>query len=372
MKKVILSAVLIPLVSSLIPLLAAEGGEGSGFGAWRLSVGGALNGGVKANVRSTFNYWGLSTLPAVGNEPPKWQKREGIVFGDDAFINPNSEIEESIPGYTCNWHLPERAVTKQGGGNIDITSVCADDGAAGRINNDDQYQPGISVELSRTLWTDESWGVDLALAVSYFFGNDIYSAHGTTTKYTTSFNGGAAFDPDYATEAVNGWYGYKSFSSFVEGMGPAPWIDYSGFLKGGTATQTGGAMAGAAAGGSSFSASGDYSELEMMLMLRPWYEITDWWRVFGEVGVALSRSEFEFSYSAIGAGEQFGASEDFSEWRCYGVAGAGTMFRLGSFDLSVDFLGRFLNDDLDCNGRNCQGSVEKADWVLRAMAGFEF
>ena len=61
MKKIILSAV---LVSISLALCAGEG-EGSGFGAWRLSVGGALNGGVKANVRSTYDYRGLSTLPGA-------------------------------------------------------------------------------------------------------------------------------------------------------------------------------------------------------------------------------------------------------------------------------------------------------------------
>lgn len=86
-------------------------------------------------------------------------------------------------------------------------------------------------------------------------------------------------------------------------------------------------------------------------------------------GGTVSWSQFDFEYSAIGAGGRLGSSEDFSEWRCYGVAGAGTMFRLGSFDLSIDFLGRFLNDDLDCNGKYCSGSIEMSDWLMRVMVG---
>ena len=368
MNTVILSALLIPLASSLIPLLAAEGGEGSGFGAWRLSVGGALNGGVKANVRSTYDYRGLSTLPGAR---PTWNNTTGIDLGGGAYVNPNSDY--GVDGYTYNWQLPASAVQPDGSVVYESTFT---DGTAGDVKNDDQYQPGISVELSRTLWADEEagWGVDLALAVSYFFGNDIYSAHGTTTKYTTTIPGGAeadpAVDPAYAPDPVADesgrlWYGGGRESFYGFGA-----LNYQRFASGAVVPVP--SVAGAAAGGSSFSASGDYSELEMMLMVRPWYEVTDWWRVFGEAGLALSRSEFEFSYSAVGGNGRVSASEDFSEWRCYGVAGAGTMFRLGSFDLSVDFLGRFLNDDLDCNGRYSQGSVEKADWVLRVMAGFEF
>ena len=48
------------------------------------------------------------------------------------------------------------------------------------------------------------------------------------------------------------------------------------------------------------------------------------------------------------------------------------MFRLWQFDLSIDFLGRFLNDDLDCNGKYCSGSIEKSDWLMRVMVGWEF
>ena len=379
MKMVILCAVLIPLASSLIPLLAAEGGEESGFGAWRLSVGGALNGGVKPSVRSSGAYRGLAVLPAVpagrsSGQVPKWNSATGIDFGGGAFINPNSDY--GLDGYTYNWRLPESAVR---GGNFVMESAYVDAGtvteyAGGHVGDGDQYQPGISVELSRTLWSDKErgWGVDLALAASYFFGNDIYDAHGTYARsqsYTegksvTTITGGDVLDPDYGADPVGGWYGggqasFNGFGALGFGAGSITTVPVT----------TGGGTVNAA---SSFDASGDYRELEMFLMARPWYEITDWWRVFGEVGLAVSWSQFDFEYSAIGAGGRLGSSEDFSEWRCYGVAGAGTMFRLGSFDLSVDFLGRFLNDDLDCNGKYCSGSIEKSDWLMRVMVGWEF
>ena len=123
---------------------------------------------------------------------------------------------------------------------------------------------------------------------------------------------------------------------------------------------------------SSYSASGDYQELEMMLMARPWYELTDWCRVFGELGLGVSRSQFDFTYSAMGGTGAVRSSQDFSEWDVYGVGGGGVLFRLWRCDLSIDFLARFLKDDLDVNGRYVSGHVERADWLMRVMVGVEF
>ena len=380
MKKVILSAVLIALTSSLIPLLAAEEGEGSsGFGAWRISVGGALNGGVSHSIRSSGAFRGLAVLPAL----PAGQGKAAaaakhtadgtgrVTFGD-GFIDPNSEA--AVPGRTWNWRLPESAAQ---GNSFVMEDYYVEPGAVteyagGHVGDSDQYEPGISVELSRTLWSDKErgWGVDLALAVSYFFGNDIYDAHGTygrsqsyeTGKYRTEIDGAGVLDDEWV-QPSGGYYGIGSAT------GPGPLLPTVSLTANPMAIVTGGGTVNAA---SSFDASGDYRELEMFLMARPWYEITDWWRVFGEVGLAVSWSQFDFEYSAIGAGGRLGSSEDFSEWRCYGVAGAGTVFRLWQFDLSIDFLGRFLNDDLDCNGRYCSGSIEKSDWRMRVMVGWEF
>ena len=379
MKKVILSAVLIALTSSLVPLLAAEEGEGSsGFGAWRISVGGALNGGVRPSVRSSGAFRGLAVLPAL----PAGQRKDAakakhtadgtgrVTFGDGGYINPNSD--SAVPEYTSDWQLTKESLLAGAVEDNYVEPGAVTEVVGGHVGDSDQYEPGISVELSRTLWSDKErgWGVDLALAASYFFGNDIYDAHGTygrsqsyeTGKYRTEIDGAGVLDDEWVT-ASGGYYGIGSAT------GPGPLLPTVSLTANPMAIVTGGGTVNAA---SSFDASGDYRELEMFLMARPWYEITDWWRVFGEVGLAVSWSQFDFEYSAIGAGGRLGSSEDFSEWRCYGVAGAGTVFRLWQFDLSIDFLGRFLNDDLDCNGKYCSGSIEKSDWLIRAMVGFEF
>ena len=387
MKKVILSAVLIALTSSLIPLLAAEEGEGSsGFGAWRLSVGGALNGGVSPSIRSSGAFRGLAVLPAL----PAGQRKDAakakhtadrttgkVTFGDGGYINPNSD--SAVPEYTSDWQLTKKSLLDGAVEDTYVEPGVVTEIAGGHVGDSDQYEPGISVELSRTLWSDKErgWGVDLALAVSYFFGNDIYDAHGTfsrsqpyeTGTYRTEFGGGADIvNDEWAEKNDAGFYGR------IRENAPAPLLHVPNFaaLSANPTPVPGSIGGGTVNAASSFDASGDYRELEMFLMARPWYEITDWWRVFGEVGLAVSWSQFDFEYSALGAGGRLGSSEDFSEWRCYGVAGAGTMFRLGSFDLSIDFLGRFLNDDLDCNGKYCSGSIEKSDWLMRVMVGWEF
>ena len=279
MNKVILSAVLIALTSSLIPLLAAEEGEGSsGFGAWRLSVGGALNGGVRPSVRSSGAFRGLAVLPAL----PAGQGKAAaaakhtadgtgrVTFGD-GFIDPNSDA--AVPGRTWNWRLPESAAQ---GNSFVMEDYYVEPGAVteyagGHVGDGDQYEPGISVELSRTLWSDKErgWGVDLALAVSYFFGNDIYDAHGTygrsqsyeTGKYRTEIDGTGVLDDPWVT-AVGGYYGIGSAT------GPGPLLPTVNLSANPMAIVTGGGTVNAA---SSFDASGDYRELEMFLMARPWY-----------------------------------------------------------------------------------------------------
>ena len=98
-----------------------------------------------------------------------------MTFGD-GFIDPNSDA--AVPGRTWNWRLPESAAQ---GNSFVMEDYYVEPGAVteyagGHVGDSDQYEPGISVELSRTLWSDKErgWGVDLALAASYFFGHDIY------------------------------------------------------------------------------------------------------------------------------------------------------------------------------------------------------
>ena len=377
MKKVILSAVLIALTSSLIPLLAAEEGEGSsGFGAWRLSVGGALNGGVRPSVRSSGAFRGLAVLPDL----PAGQGKAAaaakhtadgtgrVTFGDGGYINPNSD--SAVPEYTSDWQLTKESLLAGAVEDNYVEPGAVTEIAGGHVGDSDQYEPGVSVELSRTLWSDKErgWGVDLALAASYFFGNDIYDAHGTygrsqsyeTGKYRTEIDGAGVLDDPWGT-AVGGYYGIGS----ATGPGPLlPTVSLSanptpvpGSIGGGTVNAA-----------SSFDASGDYRELEMLFMLRPWYEIKDWWRVYAEVGVGVSWGRFDASFHSEG----ISAKEKFTQWDCYGVAGLGTVFLYDDWTLGIDFLGRFWRDDLDVDGRYVSGSIERSDWGFRVMIGYEF
>jgi len=246
-------------------------------------------------------------------------------------------------------------------------------------SSSDECQFGVAAELSRELWihdepTEDRWGLDFAAALSYFFERDIYKMRGEATRhdlvgngyYKTTFDAKDTMysyleetDPEYKNYAVGGFYGADS--AIAQGH-PAIIMD--------KITVTGPTYLDPVDRTSSnrYSARGDYRELEFLFMLRPWYELTDWWRVYGEVGVGVSWGRFDSRVSGVGVSH----SEDFDQWDVYGVAGLGTVFRYGDFDISLDFIGRFLRDDMDIDGQFVDGHIERADWGLRLMVGYEF
>jgi len=345
------------------------------FGKWRVSYGWHMNGPVGSDIRGRN-----LPAPAGYRVPAGSATRAGARADAEARRYGDGYLGDSGDGWgTRDWQLPEDAYERENSrfvlrnGYEEVASSRVSGGWTD--DSSDPCQHGMSLEFSRELWAhDEAfehrWGVDLAFAVSYFFGRDVFRAGGYSRRDDVVREGGfetVIDDPDDQTMYLYN-NGYDRPSQGMYGHG-ASYTDFSPMIlwdnvrdprdAGGTRTVT---------SVNRFSASGDYRELEMLLMLRPWYEITDWWRVFGELGVGLSWGNFESD--VYGSGLSFG--EDFSQWDCYGVAGLGTMFRYGMFDLSVDFLGRFLRDDLDVDGRYLNGSIRRADWCFRVMVGVEF
>jgi len=354
----------------------AEEAERDMFGKWRFSVGGAFNSAVRSSI-------GMRNLPAPSGFVPSGMSR------DEAFRRAHSYQYEG-GGYvapdelnngwnTENWKLPTSAYRGNGlfvldsGAYQDVVGSSSSQGYSG--DSPDPCQYGLSFELSRELWAhDEAfehrWGVDFAVAVSYFFQRNAYRGRGYASRSDSIREGRVQTvidDPDAMYEydngedfPVGGMYGHGTYVN--DYISPALLWENIGLpydADGQTRTVSSSRM---------YSANGDYRELEMLFMLRPWYEITDWWRVYGELGVGVSWGNFESE--VYGSGLSCG--EDFSKWDCYGVAGLGTMFRYGMFDLSLDFLGRFLRDDLDVDGRYLNGAIRRSDWGFRVMVGVEF
>ena len=100
---------------------------------------------------------------------------------------------------------------------------------------------------------------------------------------------------------------------------------------------------------------------------------TEWFRVVGTLGVAVSRGELDFDMKAASDGRRiYSDSERFSQWDCYGIGGLGGLFHYWHMCLGFDFLARFLDRDIDINGRSVTGSVERCPWMFRVYAGLEF
>ena len=93
----------------------------------------------------------------------------------------------------------------------------------------------------------------------------------------------------------------------------------------------------------------------------------------GTLGVAVSRGELDFDMMAASDGRRiYSDSERFSPWDCYGIGGLGGLFHYWHMCLGFDFLARFLDRDIDINGRSVTGSVERCPWMFRVYAGLEF
>jgi len=346
------------------------------FGKWRISVGGAFNSQVGADLHGRNLPVPTGYVVPAGRSTWASAKAKAEARKYDG----NGYLGESGDGWgTRNWELPQSAY--QGDGKFvlrnayeEVTSSHV--GGAWADKSDDCCEYGFSFEVSRELWIHDEqdehrWGVDLAFAVSYFFSRNIYNARGMTYRSDTVRSGEFQTyvnDPDamylydsgysYDTPTASGMYGHgAAFTDF------SPMILWDNV---GSPTDAG--RSGTVNRYNGFVASGDYQELEMLLMLRPWYEITDWWRVYAEIGVGVSWGYFESDINGSG----LAYSEDFSKWDCYGVAGIGTMLRYGMFDISLDLFGRFLRDDMDIDGRYVNGSIDRSDWCLRVMVGVEF
>ncbi len=379
------------VLSAGVVFAESETEERETFGKWRIGVGAAFNCGVSANLRARqLPAPSMYAIPFGSTKQDALNRALSHQFDGGGYVADDGRRVEGLPGdVTENWKLP--VSTYRGNGHFDVPnayeevigSTFANDY---RDGSDSGMQYGISLELSRELWIHDEkdehrWGVDFAAAFSYFFRRNFYNASGIYTRTDSVRNGNIVtpiddcsamgeYDPaavgypgETATDfPVGGMYGHGNASTpyFY-----APALNWSAI---GTPYDAGGPV-GAVSSSYAYNANGDYRELEMLFMVRPWYEITDWWRVFAQIGLGVSWGKFESSFSTSSG---YSCSEDFAQWDCYGVAGLGTAFRYKRFDISIDVLGRFLRDDFAVDGRNLKGTIDRANWGFRVMLGYSF
>lgn len=349
------------------------------FEKWHIGIGAAFNSKVRSCLapRNLPMPSGFRVTAESVSEADALAKAEARQYDGGGFIATDS-LNNGFD--TENWKLPSSSY-QPGTGHFVMDNayqeVSAPSVSSAHFDDSDRpWQFGVSVELARELWIHEEkeehrWGVDFAAAFSYFFARDIYRDSCLVTRRETVREGvirtditdtDAMFDYDAGWDSPgdDDMFGYGNYNRTM--INPA--LGFSGI---GTPYSVPGSS-NPFTSSSNYFASGDYQELEMLFMLRPWYEIKDWWRVFAEVGVGVSWGRFDTS--VCGAGRVF--AEDFDQWDCYGVAGLGTTFRYKSYTLTFDALGRFLRDDFEVHGRYIDGCLRRSDWGFRLMIGYEF
>lgn len=373
MKSLLLAAaaatelLILPAVAE--PDCAAEQAETSGFGAWRVSAGGNFGFGLKTKLgfRTPSRFYSGPTSPALGSPADiaaRLASGGSVDFLDGAFIDPSGPVPSPN---TQNWRFPVSSLDRSTG-EVTLHSAQMSGSVAGR-GSDDETAFGASVELARTLYAHESgFGVDFAVGFSWMRCNNCFKASSSgmyadrsTYVYTPSpgsVNSIVLTSPFLTPNG--GYYGAGSPS----GMGPV--LDWSDFGPD-TISQT------SSSGTYRMHASGDYEEWAFSFMLKPWWEVADWWRLTGTIGLGVARSEFGSTVSGVlGSSGTYTSHDTFHEWKCYGIGGVGTVFRLWRVDLSFDVLARFCNDDMSIRSESLSGRIEKPDIILSCALGFEF
>ena len=235
----------------------------------------------------------------------------------------------------------------------------------------DDYLAGFDIGFDRNLYKNGAFGVDLAFGFAFFRNHDFYKSGGTyyssssTTEsgeYVTdvSFNGDILGDP--WAQNPDGSYGTGTYA------GPGPVLDLnSGDV---TVSHRWESLASSSSSSTlSVYTKGDYEEIDLTLSVKPYFELTDWFRVQGTLGVEISRSSAEFDTWATGG---YRNHEKFDRWRACGIAGIGGVFSYSDALVGFDFLARVFDDDMSIHGENVDGRLERAPWLFKVYVGYEF
>ena len=370
------------MVASFAGAAAADGFNTSWTEGWRVTAGGAMNGNMRTKMGIRQDGAWRRGIPASAPLPSGTSRAEAQAAGDaydsisgrvslpgGGFIDPASSRVE--PG-TWNWYIPAGALGDGGVTTIvDSYSEFESHESFSRVSGkDDDYAAGFSVGFERELWRKGGFGADLGFGLSYFRNSGFFKAGGAAYTRTQSGSSGdyvtdIAFNPDVIgdpwAQNPDGSYGAGTYD------GPGPVLDLGG---GDLTVSHRWANISSSSRSSSYylHAEGDYEDIEMTFAVKPFWDVTDWLRLRGTLGVAVSRTHFTFDVD----GQGYSSRQRFDDWSVYGVGGLGGMLRWENFCLGVDFIARFLDDDIEIRGRDVRGSVERAPWMLTVYAGYEF
>lgn len=379
---------LIPVSGVVVGLSASVVCASVFDGGWRVSVGAAYNAPTKIGLKfSPVRFNGGTVTPPVGYSSRA--EAERIVAGKKVSATRRNYTADGKVFYDSSDYRKARGGLETGSWNVQVpydswdgesfelasaeyveVRKVADGCGELKLNGTDEAaMPGVSVELSRNLYhnAEYNFGVDIAFLFSYFFRTDLYK----NQSYAQSDAYEVARGKSRATVAP------------VSGVRESLWRDSEGYYGAGSYYGPGplfnDPVISSSLGCSSlvqnnawFHASGNFRELEMVLALRPYYDVFEWLRIYGTIGAAVSWSEFDLRVSYVDNGSTSRYSRSYDQWDVYGIAGLGAMARWKNFTLGFDFFGRFLQDDLGIRDRIVHGSIGRSPWMFRGMIGYEF
>lgn len=345
---------------------------------WRITGGAEFGGPVNANVRMRGAGGAHGNVPMTTPGASAKEAEEAVAYrggridyGNGAFIDPASSIEED-PNWTWNWHLPPSAKTGLAGSSS-YREVTATESIVRTGASDDGWNPGVSLEFARTLWTwdEHPFGVDFAFGLAWQRCNNLVSSEQLSYvrdetvrsgAYATSLGEQKWFDDPWTLPEDDGYYGAGTYN------GPGPVMDLA--LLG---TERTSASESATRYAERVRVQGDWEEWDFRFTLKPWWEVTDWLRLYGTVGLELARTHFGMNVGwSASDGQRGGRGRDFDEWQVNGLAGLGAAVNWKHMTLGADFMARFLQQDLTINDREMYGTIDRQTWFFRVYVGAEF
>lgn len=392
----------ITLSAVMVAIMVNADGSAIFDGGWRLSAGAVYDFGAKATGRLCPRQGYVSPYRA-GLSRAEAEKLGGgtrsgtrLEFANGAWIDTNDPVCEEGDDFGKTRFYKFPAATWDGSrtfalGSADYSEVNTFIPAAGsfdRAFSDDSGMLGVNIELSRNLYHDEDygWGLDMALAFQYFKHNGLLSLasrwfNGASTHAYGTRASGLRLDNGKGTYSKCNWSPDGSFygSGGVQ-AGPGRYVDettgedvYAGPISFDLDDLGGRDFFASDASYGSMRANGDYENMELILLVRPYYDIFEWLRISATLGLVVSRQDLDLTMFVMRDERlDYRSSRDFSQWDVYGVAGGGLMLYYKDFTLSVDILARFLDDDLDFSGRYVEGEVQRGRVMLKLSIGYEF
>jgi len=379
-------------------LASADDGWTFFDGGWRVSGGAVYNSPIRTRLNfnpghlrpaySTSGGASKSEAEAEAEAKGTYDARTGkTTYPNGAWFAPD---ESGDTRYTWNGNIPSGSYSS-GDKTFSLGRSYYSGGTeegyswsriAQGYDSDSSGMPGVNIELSRELYRNDQYhfGIDLAFGVAWFIRNDAfrtgysgYEAGRETSVDKSGYYESTVAAPDRLPDSSD-WYwndnGSYGRGGYDTGFNGGPVFDLNTIKTTGYSTGSGESSTKSCYG--AMRVNGDYQQLELMLLARPYYDITEWLRVVGTIGLVVSRDSFNTDVWMTDNGYSYHHNTDHSQWDCYGITGLGAMLRYEDFTLGFDFLARFLARDLDIDDPYVSGDIERSAWMLRVMLGYEF